>query len=71
MPLVISYNAQTDTLTMSAGNIAKTIRRFHAQLVRRGITDDFTVDLSAESVGIVGDRLAMFDNFSVNGALSR
>lgn len=71
MPLVISYNAQTDTLTMSAGNIAKTIRRFHAQLVRRGITDDFTVDLSAESVGIAGDRLAMFDNFSVNGALSR
>jgi len=71
MPLVISYNAQTDTLTMSTGNIARTIRRFHAQLVRRGITDDFTVDLTAESVGIAGDRLAMFDNFSVNGALPR
>jgi hypothetical protein len=56
---------------MSTGNIARTIRRFHAQLVRRGITDDFTVDLTAESVGIAGDRLAMFDNFSVNGALPR
>ena len=69
-PLVISYSAQTDTLTLSAGNIAKTIRRFRAELDRRGITDDFTIDLSSESVGIAGNRLAMFDNFSVNGAVS-
>jgi hypothetical protein len=69
-PLVISYSAQTDTLTLSAGNIAKTIRRFRAELDRRGITDDFAIDLSSESVGIAGERLAMFDNFSVNGAVA-
>jgi hypothetical protein len=69
-PLVISYSAQTGTLTLSAGNIAKTIRRFRAELDRRGITDDFAIDLSSESVGIAGDRLAMFNNFSVNGAVA-
>ena len=70
-PLVISYSAQTDTLTLSAGNIAKTIRRFRAELDRRGITDEFTIDLSAESIGISADRIAMFDNFSVTGAVSQ
>jgi hypothetical protein len=41
-----------------------------AELDRRGITDDFAIDLSSESVGIAGDRLAMFNNFSVNGAVA-
>ena len=69
--LVISYDAQADTLTMSAGDIARTVRRFRAQLERRGIADEFTIDLSAESTGISADRIAMFDNFSVNGAVAR
>ena len=70
-PLVISYNARADTLTMSAGSITKTIRRFRAQMVRRGFRGDLAVDLSSESVGISGDRIAMFDNFSVRGAVAR
>jgi hypothetical protein len=70
-PLVISYNARADTLTMSAGSVTKTIRRFRAQMVRRGFRGDLAVDLSSESVGISGDRIAMFDNFSVRGAVAR
>jgi len=69
--LVISYDVRADTLTMSAGDITRTIRRFRAQLDRRGIADEFTIDLSADSTGISADRIAMFDNFSVSGAVSQ
>ena len=69
--LVISYDVRADTLTMSAGDITRTIRRFRAQLDRRGIADDFVIDLSADSTGISADRIAMFDNFSVAGAVSQ
>jgi nicotinic acid phosphoribosyltransferase len=69
--LVISYDVRADTLTMSAGDITRTVRRFRAQLDRRGIADEFTIDLSADSTGISADRIAMFDNFSVSGAVSQ
>ena len=62
---------RADTLTMSAGDITRTVRRFRAQLDRRGIADEFTIDLSADSTGISADRIAMFDNFSVSGAVSQ
>ena len=67
---VICYEVRADTLTMSAGDITRTVRRFRAQLDRRGIADDFIIDLSADSTGISADRIAMFDNFSVSGAVA-